>query len=106
MEILASQVADVECLSRLPSKEEGFDLLLYPSCSLSQLVMSGGKETNIRHFFKRHAYPSYEFILSLGFSRKEGKSAFSFSSLDQVCNAGQYSSSIVVHGVQLTVRMY
>lgn len=72
MEILAHQVADMECLSRLPGKEEGFDLALRLSSSLSQLVMSGGKETNMKHFFKVQAYPSHEFILSFGFSRKKG----------------------------------
>lgn len=72
MEILARQAADVECLSRLPGKEEGFDLPLRLSSSLSQLVMSGGKETNMKRFFKGQAYPSHEFILSLSFSRKKG----------------------------------
>ena len=73
MEILAHQVADVECFSRLPGREEGFDLPLRLSSSLSQLVMSGGKETNMKHFFKGQAYPSHEFIVSLGFfSTKKG----------------------------------
>lgn len=73
MEILAHRVADVESLSWLPGKEEGFDLALRLSSSLSQLVMSGGRETNMKHFFKGQAYPSHEFILSLGFSRKKGQ---------------------------------
>lgn len=72
VEILAQQVADVECLSQLPGKEEGFDLALRLSSSLSQLVMSGGKETNMKHFFKGQAYPSHEFILSSPFSGKKG----------------------------------
>lgn len=40
------------------------------SSSLSQLEMSGRKETNMKHFFKGNAYPSHEFILSLDFSWK------------------------------------
>lgn len=55
VEILAHQVGDAECLSRLPGREEGFDLALRLSSSLSQLVMSGGKETNMKHFFKGQA---------------------------------------------------
>lgn len=72
MEILAPRLADVECLSWLPGKEEGSDLPLRLSSSLSQLVMSGGKETNMKHFFKEQAYPSHEFILSLGFLKERG----------------------------------
>lgn len=73
MGILAHRVVDVDCLSRLPGKEEGFDLPLRLSSSLSQLATSGGKETNMKHLFKGQTYPSHEFILSLGFSRKEGQ---------------------------------
>lgn len=73
MEILAPRVADVECLSQLPSKKEGLDLLLRPLSSLSQLVMTGGKETNMKHFFKGQAYSSHEFILSFSFSEKRGQ---------------------------------
>lgn len=73
MEILAHQVAVVECLSQLPGKKEGFDLALRLSSILSQLVMSGGKETNMKPFFKEQAFPSYEFILSSGFSMKRGQ---------------------------------
>lgn len=79
MEFLANLVADVECLSRLPGKEEGFDLPLRLSSSLSQLLMSAGKETNMKHFFKGQAYPSHEFILSSGFSRKKGAKVQPFS---------------------------
>lgn len=61
---LAHQVTDVECLSQLPGKREGFDLPLRLPSSLSQLVMSGWKETNMKHFFKEQAFPSHEFILS------------------------------------------
>lgn len=72
MEILARPAAaDVECLRRLPGEEEGFDLRL--ASSLSQLVMSGGRETNMKRCFKGQTYPSHEFIRFLGFSRKKGQ---------------------------------
>lgn len=73
MEILAHRMAVVECLSQLPGKKEGSDLPLRLSSILSQLVMSGGKETNMKPFFKERAFPSYEFILSSGFSTKRGQ---------------------------------
>lgn len=91
METLAHQVADVECLSPLPGEEECFDLPLRLSSSLSQLVMSGGKETNMKNFFKEQAYPSHEFILSLDFSGKRDRRASYFPSA-KLGFAGQFSS--------------
>lgn len=54
------------------AKRKVLILALRLSSSLLQLVMSGRKETNMKHFFKGKAYPSHEFILSSGFSRKKG----------------------------------
>lgn len=45
----------------------------------------------MKHFFKGQAYPSHEFILSLGFSRKKGqKCSLLLFSLVNFCRQGQF----------------
>lgn len=76
MEILAHQVADVECLSQLPGKEEGFDLALRLFEQLVAISDVSRERNKYETFLQRgrHILPMSSFFprVSRG---KRGKSA-------------------------------